>query len=86
MKPSELIKKKGWVQHVSDCDDGYCILGAIWETCGGFSTEKTTRAMKAVQNILDSRTDYLHVGIAAWNDEAGRTKRQVLAVLRKAGL
>lgn len=86
MKPSELIAKKGWVQYIAKCDAGYCILGAIWETCGGYSGKKTIRELDKLHKILKTRDDYINVGIADWNDAKGRTKRQVLAVLRKAGL
>ena len=78
MKPSALILKYGWIKHFfGSPEEGFCMLGALRYSC------KT-------QPEYDRKLDRLCLGIrgewvGTWNDAPGRTKRQVLAALRKAG-
>jgi hypothetical protein len=95
MKPSELLKKKGWCQGRSALDvDGnlvnprskkavkFCIIGAV-EACirvGIDSWEDYDGAFDKVRRVLRVWS------LAEWNDKPGRTKEEVIKVLKEAGL
>ena len=75
MKAYEVIEKYGWVQNTYGCKSlGFCAVGAI-DFCG---SPDRNEAFNAV---------YQHLGtsfssITDWNDKPGRTKKEVLNLLR----
>jgi hypothetical protein len=74
-----LIKQYGWVQGKwGSPRDGFCILGAIGELF--LSDCERVAAWERVRAAIDSPC------IEKWNDTRGRTKRQVLAALKQAGV
>ena len=81
MKPSEIINKYGWVQgSYGDNKRGYCLMGAIKRAYRGFLSQR--QAEEAVCSALGIHACL--TGMATWNDEVCKSKRQVLAALRKA--
>jgi hypothetical protein len=71
-----VIEKHGWVQGKFGSElCGFCILGAMLHTC---DVTNITRA----QMFLDTITGLY--GVAHWNDQPGRTKEEVLALLTQA--
>lgn len=84
----DTIKELGWTQKTfqnEDCE--VCAIGAINVACGtdAFRCSNTSvnrdrrirNAALEVQDTLKGRTVY------RWNDEAGRTKRQVIGAFRR---
>lgn len=90
MKPSELLRQKGWCQGQSalsqegivvDATDPravrFCAFGAIEKSLGAVNTD-------------DERVGSLYADIAGslvdWNDKKGRTAEEVIAKLEEFGL
>ncbi len=96
MKPSQLLSKRGaWVQGVMAKDANnrgvgpenkdaikFCVLGAIYHCYPKYSVTRT-RAIRKLREAIGHLTNF---GIAVWNDDHRRTKREVIAALKKAGL
>ena len=90
MKPSELLKQKGWCQGFYATDkhghrvswangDAYafCTIGAVFK-CYGDDEDG--------YDILETLKNYLDVFyISVWNDTPGRTKEEVIAALEAIG-
>src|SRR5437867_427515 len=81
-KAADLIGKRGWCQgEFHKSGDGYCILGAIRKISpNGWLQEPfgylvATMKMEMWWNPRD---------LAGWKDAKGRTKREVLSILRKS--
>jgi hypothetical protein len=80
MTAYELVKKYGWRQgSFGGKDAGFCVVGAINLAYHGFD-KKWCKAIGKVQKLIGG------IAIPLWNDEPGRTRRQVLTLLRKAGV
>ena len=78
MKPSDILRKYGWIQwYRGNKAIGFCLVGAIMEAYEGMDSRK---------QVIHHLHTLIHEEITDWNDTEGRTKRQVLALLRKAGL
>ncbi len=79
-KAADLIMKKGWCQReLHKAGDGYCIEGAVREIdANGFQ-----KVIKFIENATGEIGWYERIP-HVWNDVDGRTKRQVIAALRKA--
>lgn len=89
-KAADLIEEHGWTQGAGGWGDGsnLCLEGAIYAAMGGsIWTEEYVdgerqlpkcRAYKAVVEFLEWTQGPLY----RWNDETGRTKEEVVAVLR----
>jgi hypothetical protein len=76
MTAYDVIKKYGWVQgHFGSIAKGFCMLGALTHVYPSHS--KRYSAISCVEDVID-------LSIVSWNDAPGRTKRQVLAALKKA--
>jgi len=76
-RAANLIRERGWVQGHFKTDDGaVCISTAIYLAAG---PEGIDAAVRSVQRKLLARGWQL--GPTAWNDRAGRTKEDVLALL-----
>lgn len=94
-----LIVKRGWIQgRFGTAGEGLCLVGAINSVLGGialgqkghsraeFTHENSIsyeRIMYRLMNLLASRGEKVHPG--NWNDAPGRTKKQVLDLLRSVG-
>jgi len=90
-KPSELLKKHGWVQgKYSESDfrgnlTGYCFIGAC-ETAGVSlaNWKEPSEIGKKLKAIIMSM--YGTESFVVFNDAVGRTKDQVIEVLELVGL
>lgn len=80
MTAYEVIQKYGWVQgSIGDCGSGFCLLGAVWEAHGQKGCRFVDDSLLTIGRLIGKDID-------SWNDDPKRTKRQVLAVLKKAGV
>lgn len=78
MKPSKVIKSYGWVQGRYHSEDGFCLLGAIYHAYPTAANRRT--------NILARLRGKIHVFfMTEWNDEKGRTKKEVIDLLESIG-
>lgn len=88
LKASAILEQTGWCQGtVRSATGEHCILGAIWlahygvePTMAPLSIEK----QKEWPQVWEILKETLGKGAADWNDEGGRTKDEVIAVLRSA--
>ncbi len=91
MKPSELLKKKGWCQYIGAKDKNgdpadydskeavaFCLTIAIMK-CYKQGSSQMFNKFRNVNNIGT-------MSLVIWNDKKGRTKEQVIKALEKAGL
>lgn len=89
MKPSQLLREKGWCQYIYaedakgtavNCREmsamSFCMIGAI----GAIYHDTTT-----VREIRDKLDKYLGHPHASWNDDPSRTKDEVIAALEAIG-
>jgi hypothetical protein len=76
---ANLIERRGWIQHRTFSEQGYCIYGAINE----IGMAELSRYRHSAKSHLRR---HLGANIATWNDSRARTKEQVLAKLREAAL
>ena len=75
---ADLIEKKGWIQGANwRPGRGFCVFGAI-DRVAKNDGPAFNDAVKRVYSLIEGH------GIAKWNDEPGRTKEEVLAMLRRA--
>lgn len=88
----DLIKTNGWVQgSFGNRGTHHCIMGALFEASGMYQSSRTPRpaadAVKLLGNVI-GLTGQSATGLArqieAWNDDPARTKRHVLAIMKKA--
>lgn len=77
------LEAHGWCQWTMEKAEGsVCLLGSIYAvTTGlGYGTDaESNAAIEAIALRLGADKDY---DVAAWNDLSGRTKAEVLAMLR----
>jgi hypothetical protein len=74
----KLIEKHGWVQGKrGHANIGYCAVGAVVN-----STMDYWASGKAI-TAMEKQVPY---GVASWNDAPGRTKEEVIAMMRKAAM
>lgn len=77
----KVIKEYGWTQGQAGNERiGYCLLGSIWKA--RMRVKARADAQKLTITTLIEVLD--EPALATWNDDPKRTKRQVLAALRKA--
>jgi hypothetical protein len=86
-KAAKVIEQRGWQQD----DLGYldhgpvCALGAIHAVVGARRMDVHGRKARLIDGAREAVERHVGgVAIGTWNDVASRTKRQVLATLRKA--
>lgn len=99
MKAYEVLENYGWVQGTEARDrDGndvpplddqavcFCLQGAIRRSTGGDNEfEKFRISNEKVQTVLNGKLGPAVPGTTwEWNDTPGRTKEEVIAVLREA--
>jgi len=79
MKPSEIIRERGWCQGVStDIHGRHCLWGAVQEA--------TQRDIPTADKILAQLREAVGSNPIIWNDRRGRTADEVIAVLESVGL
>lgn len=87
LRMEEIFRERGWVQGSFATRDGVCLVGALYVATGselfpGWSPsncpnpELFTATEAALKAQIGGRA------LAGWNDEAGRTEKEVLATLR----
>lgn len=85
-KAAEVIETRGWFQgdlYANGEDDGACAVCAwgaliVAKKAGGDSEHSTMRERSAIRAVTGV------AALANWNDTPGRTKDEVIAVLRAA--
>jgi hypothetical protein len=78
---AERLERYGWVQSATHSPKGSCIVGAISACAAYGDVDREIRA-----RLQDSLS--LHVGesqLWKWNDKRGRTKEEVVGLLRAYG-
>lgn len=85
LKAADYIEQHGWCQQVlQDMDGRVCLLGALSFVASGSLC--SVRLVGQVGRYL-KRTGLTKRGTAVvWNDKPGRTKEEVVAVLRGAAM
>lgn len=79
MKPSELIKEKGWCQkYMTDSEGKICLAKAIVQAYK--NGDEFFAAWKKISELVTSQG-----GIISWNDKEGRTVEEVLTLLKSVG-
>ncbi len=77
MKPSQLLRKKGWCQGTLTSATGkHCIVGAIWQT----SPYAWSEIRRAVERHLG-----IPCPLSVWNDMPDRTVDEVISALEAIG-
>lgn len=79
----DLLQTYGWLQGTMGSKvEGFCLMGAL-RCANGVGEEDAERVLwKTIQATIS--LGVVNPGITYWNDRHGRTKRQVLGVIRKA--
>ncbi len=83
-RASDLIEERGWTQHSDQAPDGRLISTGSWELglTGGLRLAATQPGDHMIaQEVFTARGQN-----EWWNDERGRTKKQVLAELRSTDI
>jgi hypothetical protein len=80
IKAADYIEKYGWCQHSHSKAGTVCLWGAICEANGG-DGRLCDDAYDKVETFLQNP-----IGAINWNDAPGRTKDEVIALLRKAAV
>jgi len=76
-KARELLEEKGWCQGTLRDEQGrLCVTGAIIVSSGGYP-----RLAYKMTDILSKK---LGEDLTHWNDTFGRTKEEVIALLKEA--
>lgn len=77
MKPSELIRKYGWIQgRLGDEKQGFCLIGSIRHACGSINN---------LQEVINKLQTKIGTSLITWNDTMGRTKEDVIILLESIG-
>ena len=75
-RTADILEDGGWVQHAYETDKGeHCLIGAL-EVAAPYGT-----LYSEARNAL---FDVVGTSPLSWNDMPGRTKEQVIAVVREA--
>ncbi len=76
MKAYEVIEKYGWIQdRYGNINEGFCLLGAIRKA---YPTEQMRgKILLHIRPFIKNEASWI------WNDHPTRTKRQVIAMLKK---
>ncbi len=94
---AEILERMGWTQdtlardaegnETHPCDEDVaclCMVGAMYRACG-FSTavEMPSEVLHRLRDAIFAR-DERDLSPAEWNDQPGRTKEEVISLLREA--
>lgn len=92
MQAHDLLKRNGWVQGMYDSKDGeHCLVGALRAVAlqtadqndAGFLAVLMLGRAIGLPKWMTDRYQIVN-RIEAWNDDLSRTKRQVLAAMKRA--
>lgn len=83
MKAYQVLEKYGWIQKTfGNRDYGFCLAGAITE-----AYPKDKDSNKAFNKLVKLHPRRFADGVVVtWNDNPGRTKKQVVELLKKANI
>ncbi len=83
-RAADLIEQRGWVQHSEQAADGRLISTGSWEIglTGGLRFAATQPGDYTIAQAVFAERGRDEL----WNDERGRTKKQVLAALRSTDI
>jgi hypothetical protein len=78
---ADLLATNGWIQGTPEDDQGrHCMAGALYAVTDAEGVYlAASQAVREHLNDLDATS----WGLVSWNDRAGRTAEQVIAVLRE---
>lgn len=84
---ARLINTHGWVQGFNMSEDGYCAGGAIIEALGlpqyaDWDAQHRGAYLRATLPLVEHLCKLGERSIVQWNDTPGRTKDEVVSVLR----
>lgn len=78
-RAAELLEKKGWIQFRAHDEHGYCLVGALDEADRrDWDWSPNAHWGKMILFVRD----FLREPPTQWNDAQGRTKEEVLHLLR----
>lgn len=87
-RAADLLGEWGWCQGGARKGDSFCALGAIWFAASGAPPVGVTLPYTGERSLyLAGRDAFGRVtggNLGSWNDEPGRTKKQVVVKLREA--
>jgi hypothetical protein len=94
LEAADILECKGWCQHQAYADNGrMCILGALARTAGEALAHKAVLSEMGRDHYQghsiapwNDASSPACRSIASWNDAPGRTKEEVVAMLRSAAL
>lgn len=79
LEAANLLEKDGWCQHTCKNALGErCILGALGEVI-----KPDLGAMGTYRWMTKKLHTFIDMAVTEWNDQPGRTKAEVLALLRQ---
>jgi hypothetical protein len=81
---ADLLEQHGWIQGHRRTNRGRCVLGAIdfhWDQVNEVDKWNALTKILAHINLFTQDNTW---SLAAWNDEPGRTKAEVITALRAA--
>lgn len=78
------ISRYGWCQGDYRRGDAYCLLGSIGGCRSGCADVRYLRARAAVAEVLRKRGWRFWSLPHTWNDAAGRSKEEVIALMYEA--
>ena len=77
---NKILNDYGWIQgKKGNQREGFCLIGALHWASTKTSLDNEYEAFEYLQQATQAQD------LAVWNDLPGRTKDQVLGVIRKAG-
>lgn len=87
-KAADLLRNRGWIQGSYRNKHGFCLVGSLIYVSKYYSgaCDGTLSDAKTAHHLLEQYCTYgkNHINPASWNDIPGRTKQEVLTLLRNA--
>lgn len=84
-KMIDLLNEKGWIQGRYSAPEGYCLLGALIEVTKNLPTNTQHDLICGFKRKFTAYKGML-AGVIDWNDTEGRSKYQVINVLKDMSL
>lgn len=82
---ADYIEEHGWCQHWYWEEQRVCIIGSMHKVAKGHVDDIAVVLNRYLRQKKYMDSDIGH-NIASWNDTPGRTKEEVVAMLRKAAV
>ena len=83
MKPSEIVRERGWIQGHFDSPNGVCVSVALSFSCHGTVMPCSGRCTDLGQRTYLAMNPAVGGSLICWNDVRGRTIEQVIALLQE---